>query len=121
VGRTAARRSVPDVRTPLSTAIDMDGAHNTRCLPTQLPDRLLEDIYTAAERTLIDTGHWETVKKTRQEFQMAMREPFTAAVEDATGRKVIAFMSQVHLDPDVAAEIFILKPTASEVGADIKP
>ncbi len=74
----------------------------------------LEDIYTAAERTLIDAGREEAVKATRQEFQMAMRGPFTEAVEQATGRKVIAFMSQVHFDPDMAAEIFVLKPTRAE-------
>jgi uncharacterized protein YbcI len=77
----------------------------------------LEDIYTAAEKTLIDDGRWESVKNTRQEFQMAMRDEFIAAVEQATGRTVIAFMSQVHYDPDLAAEIFVLEPTASELTA----
>jgi uncharacterized protein YbcI len=74
----------------------------------------LEDIYTQAERTLIDAGRHEAVKSTRQEFQMTMREPFTDAVEQATGRKVVAFMSQVHFDPDMAAEIFVLRPTKAE-------
>lgn len=45
---------------------------------------------------------------------MAMRGPFSEAVEEITGRKVIAFMSQVHLDPDMAAEIFVLEPTGAE-------
>jgi uncharacterized protein YbcI len=78
----------------------------------------LEDIYTPLERTLIDAGHWEQVKSTRQSFQMAMRGPFTAAVEEITGRKVIAFMSQVHLDPDMAAEIFVLSPNGQETPFD---
>jgi uncharacterized protein YbcI len=77
----------------------------------------LEDIYTPAERTLIDAGRHEAVKSTRQEFQMTMREPFTEAVEQATGRKVIAFMSQVHFDPDMAAEIFVLRPDEAETAA----
>jgi uncharacterized protein YbcI len=77
----------------------------------------LEDIYTAAERTLIDSGREEAVKATRQEFQMAMRGPFTEAVEQATGRQVIAFMSQVHFNPDMAAEIFVLKPTKADTAA----
>src|SRR5688500_20258762 len=55
----------------------------------------LEDIYTPVERTLIEAGNKETVKETRQAFQMAMREPFSAAVEEITGRKEMAFMSQV--------------------------
>jgi uncharacterized protein YbcI len=78
----------------------------------------LEDIYTAAERTLIDAGDWEQVKATRQSFQMAMRGPFSEAVEEITGRKVLAFMSQVHLDPDMAAEIFVLSPNGEETRAD---
>ena len=50
---------------------------------------------------------------------MAMRVPFTTAVEEATGRKVIAFMSQVHFDPDIAAEIFVLEPAASEMDGQL--
>lgn len=78
----------------------------------------LEDIYTAVERTLIDAGDFEQVKATRQSFQMAMRGPFSEAVEEITGRKVIAFMSQVHLDPDMAAEVFVLSPNGEETPAD---
>jgi uncharacterized protein YbcI len=74
----------------------------------------LEDIYTPAERTLIEAGDFETVTTTRQAFQMTMRQPFSDAIEEATGREVIAFMSQVHVDPDMAAEIFVLKPTKTE-------
>lgn len=74
----------------------------------------LEDIYTPAERTLINAGDWETVKETRQAFQMAMEPQFRAAVEEITGRQVVAFMSQVHLDPDMAAEVFMLAPTQAE-------
>ena len=78
----------------------------------------LEDIYTPVERTLIDAGDFEQVKATRQSFQMAMRGPFTEAVEEITGRKVIAFMSQVHRDPDMAAEIFVLGEDGEQTPAD---
>jgi uncharacterized protein YbcI len=74
----------------------------------------LEDIFTPAERTLIDSGNHEDVKRTRQALQMAMREQFCEAVERRSGRKVIAFMSQVHFDPDLAAEIFVLEPHAED-------
>jgi uncharacterized protein YbcI len=73
----------------------------------------LEDIYTPVERTLIDDGQEEGVKQTRQLFQMAMRERFCDEVEAITGRKVAAFMSQVHFGPDMAAEIFVLEPIAA--------
>jgi uncharacterized protein YbcI len=69
----------------------------------------LNDIYTPVERTLIEAGNHETVKETRQAFQMAMRGMFTEAVEEITGRTVVAFMSQVHFGPDMAAELFVLE------------
>ena len=69
----------------------------------------LEDIYTTIERTLIDNGHFDQVRATRHTFQKAMSSAFSEAVEAITGRRVVAFMSEVHHDPDVAAEIFILE------------
>jgi len=70
----------------------------------------LEDIYTPVERTLIDAGRTDTVRETRNTFQDAMGPKFREAVEEATGRTVVAFMSQVHFDPDMAAEVFVLEP-----------
>ena len=81
----------------------------------------LEDIYTPAERTLIDAGDWEQVKVTRQSFQVAMQVPFSRAVEEITGRPVIAFMSQVHREPDMAAEIFVLGENGEDIPADGVP
>jgi uncharacterized protein YbcI len=70
----------------------------------------LEDVYTPVERTLIDAGRFDTVRETRNAFQDTMREKFSAAVEEAVGRKVIGFVSQVHVDPDLSIETFILEP-----------
>ena len=70
----------------------------------------LEDIYTPVERTLIEAGRTDTVRETRNTFQDAMGPKFREAVEEATGRTVVAFMSQVHFDPDMAAEVFVLEP-----------
>ena len=39
-----------------------------------------------------------------------MRDRFVAEVEQLVGRKVIGFLSQVHVDPDLAVETFILEP-----------
>ena len=75
---------------------------------------VLEDIYTPGDRTLIDAGNFEDVRRTRQVFQDAMRPRFTDAVEEITGRRVIQFMSQVGFDPDMAIEFFVLEPVASD-------
>ena len=38
-----------------------------------------------------------------------MEGHFTSVVEEATGRKVIAYMSQIHQEPDLAVELFVLE------------
>jgi uncharacterized protein YbcI len=70
----------------------------------------MEGIYTPVERTLIDAGRFEAVQATRNAFQATMRERFSRAVEEIVGRKVIGFLSQVHVDPDLSVETFILEP-----------
>jgi uncharacterized protein YbcI len=75
----------------------------------------LEDVYTPVERTLIEAGRFDTVRETRNAFQDTMRDAFSRAVEEAVGRKVIGFLSQVHVAPDLSIETFILEPdSASE-------
>lgn len=69
----------------------------------------LEDIYTPVERTLIEAGRFPAVQETRSAFQDTMREKFSDAVEQVVGRKVVGFLSQVHVDPDLAVETFILE------------
>jgi uncharacterized protein YbcI len=71
---------------------------------------VLEDIYTKAERTLIDAGNFEEVHRARNAFQGAMEVRFGEAVEELTGRRVVGFLSQVRTDPDIATEVFILEP-----------
>jgi hypothetical protein len=34
--------------------------------------------------------------------------------EELTARKVVGFMSDNHIDPDITVEVFILEPLASE-------
>jgi uncharacterized protein YbcI len=71
---------------------------------------VLEDIFTPLERTLIEAGSWPQVRDTRLAFQDAMEERFTNAVATITGRRVRAFLSQVHRDPAVSLEFFVLEP-----------
>jgi hypothetical protein len=48
----------------------------------------------------------------RDAFQDAMRDDMVAQVERLTGRRVIAFLSDNHIDPDVAIECFQLAAAA---------
>jgi uncharacterized protein YbcI len=56
---------------------------------------ILRGGFTTVERTLIDQGNVDPVYEMRRGFQTVMEEQFTAIVEDATGRHVIAYMSLV--------------------------
>jgi uncharacterized protein YbcI len=70
---------------------------------------LLQDTLTKGERALVGKGRELKVLELRAEFQAAMRNDAEAAIEELTGRKVTAFMSANHVDPDLAAEIFVLE------------
>jgi uncharacterized protein YbcI len=69
---------------------------------------VLQDTLTKGERALVRNGREEKVIDLRGEFQAAMRGELEAAVERLTGRRVTAFMSSNHIDPDLAAELFVL-------------
>jgi uncharacterized protein YbcI len=75
---------------------------------------LLKGGFTVVEKTLIENGRQQTVHDIRHTFQLAMEERFTNVVQDALGRDVIAYMSQVHSGPDISAELFVLEPKEEE-------
>jgi uncharacterized protein YbcI len=77
---------------------------------------VMEDSLTHAERNLVESGLENTVLQTRHDFQRLMSDELIGVVEEETGRKVRAFMSDNHINPDVAAEIFVLEPIP-EAGA----
>lgn len=63
------------------------------------------------EEYMIDHGRQDAVRELREHFQMAIESTFRAAVERATGRRVVGFASHVQLaEPRFALEIFRLEP-----------
>lgn len=62
------------------------------------------------EETLVAAGDFKLVQQVRLRFQEQMHESFTGAVERIVGRKVLAYESQLVIDPDYAFEIFVLAP-----------
>ncbi len=67
--------------------------------------------FTRVEETLLEGGRGAAVIQQRVEFQELMRERFEAVIEEATGRRVIGFMSGNQQHPDMMCEVFILAPT----------
>ena len=75
---------------------------------------LFADTLTPGERRLADSGKADTVLKTRHDFQLVMRDELVKVVENALDRKVIAFMSDNHIDPDYGVEVFVLEPVQAD-------
>jgi uncharacterized protein YbcI len=74
---------------------------------------VLQDTLTRGEQTLADAGQEEAVLDLRHRWQMVMKQDVSREIEELTGRKVIGFMSDNHIDPDLAVEVFVLEPLPS--------
>ena len=94
--------------------------------PTKAKTHLVDDTvvsllrggFTTVERTLLETGRVESVYQMRRTFQQVMEDEFRRVVEEASGRRVIAYMSSINVEPDLAVEIFILEPVAEPASVD---
>jgi uncharacterized protein YbcI len=86
--------------------------------PTRAKSYLLDETYivtvlgetlTTVERTLVDAGHGEQVRSVRMTFQEAMADNFKVVVEEALGRRVSSYHSQLLTDADLGFELFVLE------------
>lgn len=69
---------------------------------------LMYGVMTPAERALARSPKAEAVINIRHLFQETMEEDYTEAIERITGLKVVAFISGNTLEPDMAAELFVM-------------
>ena len=67
-------------------------------------------LLTATERDLLERGRGDSVRENRIAFQYVIGPLFVAMVERATGRRVLAFSSEVHLEPLFEVAVFRLEP-----------
>jgi uncharacterized protein YbcI len=104
----------------ISTAVVRELASTTGRGPTKAKTTLgenavfvvLQDTLTRGERTLVAAGEGDAVLDLRRRWQMVMRDSCSRAIEELTGRTVVGFMSDNHIDPDIAVEVFILEALA---------
>lgn len=83
------------------------------------PDTLvvmLESSLTVAERNLVAMGEHQRLREARLFFQYALEDQFREIVEEALGRRTLAFISGIDTQRDVAVEVFTLQPIADEDG-----
>jgi uncharacterized protein YbcI len=75
---------------------------------------ILRNLLTKGERSLVAADKGDEVLRSRYAHQQVMRVDLSELVERAVERKVIAFLSANHLDPDVAVEFFLLESSDGE-------
>ena len=76
--------------------------------------------FTPLEQTMMDSGQPAAsgrVVAMREEFQTLMADRYKALIEELTGRQVMAFLSQAHVDPDITLEVFFVDRPLDGFGA----
>ena len=126
--READRLTEPD----WSSGVDMERSHSVRQQVSNAMVGLKKEFYgkgptdaktylndnyvfcvmkgglTRNEQTLIDRGEAELVRTYRLRFQEAMEAPTTESIERITGRRVLAYHSQIVFEPEHTVEFFVL-------------
>ena len=74
-------------------------------------------LLTAEETLLAGAAGAELVRNARREFEHSLSSHLTAIVEHTTGRRVIAFLTDAHVDPPLTVNVFRLAPVAGQPGA----
>src|SRR3981081_3657206 len=64
--------------------------------------------FTPLEKTIMESGQPDRVVSMRHDFQNVMAERYSDTIEQLTGRRVVAFLSQAHVEPDITVEIFFV-------------
>ncbi len=93
--------------------------------PTRVRTSIRDDIVTVlmhetlikAEQKLIEDGKVDMVLEMRRCIQRTMRDDLVRTLEEITGRRVLAFMSDNHVAPDLAIEVFVLEPAGQNGSA----
>jgi uncharacterized protein YbcI len=73
--------------------------------------------FTALEQTIMESGEPQSVIAMREDFQRVMADRYRQTIHELTGRNVVAFLSQAHVDPDITIEIFFMDGPLQGFGA----
>jgi uncharacterized protein YbcI len=74
---------------------------------------LLESTLTPVELSLKTMDEHQRLRDIRMLFQYTAEDTFRGAIEEITGRRVVAFISGLDTHADVASELFLLAPVGS--------
>jgi uncharacterized protein YbcI len=68
----------------------------------------LGDCLTTFEKSLIEDGEHELVKRNRERLHHTLRAAATEIVETNTRKQVVAYLTDQQYDPDIAMLAFVL-------------
>jgi uncharacterized protein YbcI len=71
---------------------------------------ILKNSLTPVELSMREMGEVQRLRDIRLMFQHATEAKFRAVVEQATGRRVVGFMSGIDVEHDLSCEVFTLEP-----------
>jgi uncharacterized protein YbcI len=116
--KTESRHPPGELSAAISNAVVKALARTTGRGPTKAKTTLgdngvfvvLQDTLTVGEQTLNQAGQGKAVLDLRRRWQAVMQADVSREIEELTGRKVVGFMSDNHIDPDLAVEVFVLEP-----------
>jgi uncharacterized protein YbcI len=73
--------------------------------------------FTPLEQTIMNSGEPDRAVAMREDFQRVMEARYKETIEELTGRKVVAFLSQAHVEPDITIETFFIEGSIPGFGA----
>lgn len=73
--------------------------------------------FTPLEQTIMNSGQPGRVVEMREDFQRVMADRYKETIRDLTGRNVVAFLSQAHVEPDITIEMFFVDGPLPGFGA----
>ncbi|HEY3725818.1 MAG TPA: Na-translocating system protein MpsC family protein [Solirubrobacteraceae bacterium] len=76
--------------------------------------------FTPLEQTMMDSSEADRLDRVvamREDFQRVMAARYKEAIEQLTDRKVVAFLSQAHIEPDITMEVFFVDRPLAGFGA----
>ena len=109
---TSARPQLTEIS---NTAVALHREHFGRgpgAAKTHITDNLvvcvLTDVFTPFEKTLIEAGQEERVRETRAIHRAATEAVYKGRMEAVLGHRVETHLSSIHVNPDVAVDIFVM-------------
>jgi uncharacterized protein YbcI len=118
-GQPASAR--PQLTDLSNTAVALHREHFGRgpgAAKTHISDNLvvcvLTDVFTPFEKTLIEAGQEDRVRETRAVHRSATEDVYKSRMEAVLGRPIVAHMNSVHVDPDIAVDIFVMADASAD-------